>query len=285
MDWPASLVTELAARRCLVFIGAGASAGCVSADGAIRPPLWGAFLNRLKQAMPLGSDLSAIDSLMGKERFLDAAEIIVNKLPQAEFTRVVRDLLVKPKFLHSKVHEAILEIDPKVVVTTNYDDVYDNYCRSGQAQDGYNVCKYYDDHLVNDLRSPIRLVLKSHGCITDVSKIVLTRSSYFKQKQMHPNFFSVLDALFVTNTILFIGYRINDPDIQLILENSNIAARSLHRHYALVEDSMHPDIEAASTFSYNIDFLKFPTGDYGSAEASLFELAELVKQFRATNPS
>ena len=285
MEWPPALVTELAARRCIVFIGAGASAGCIAADGKTKPPLWTEFLDRLKQAMPGGTDTAAIDSLLGKDRFLDAAEIIVNKLTPAEFTRVVRELLEKPKFTHSKVHEAVLEIDPKVTVTTNYDIIYDNYCRSGQAVDGYNICKYYDDHLVNDLRSPVRLIVKSHGCLSDVSKIVLTRSSYFKQKQLHASFYNVLDALFITNTILFIGYSINDPDIQLLLENSNIAAKSSHRHYAFVQDDMHADIEAASSNAYNIDFLKFPAGNYAFAEAGLVELAELVKQFRATNPS
>ena len=51
MDWPVSLVEELASRRCIVFLGAGASAGCLSAVDRSSPPTWGVFLEDLKNRM------------------------------------------------------------------------------------------------------------------------------------------------------------------------------------------------------------------------------------------
>lgn len=269
MDWPVALIAELAARRCIIFFGAGASAGCLSADKSCKPPLWETFLTQLKAAMPAGTGFSSIDALIAKERFLDAAEIILGKVAPADFTRIVRQLFVTPRYCASKIHEAVLEIDPKVVVTTNYDDIYDNYCRTGMASDGYNVCKYYEQHLVNDLRSPVRLVIKAHGCVSDPSRIVLTRSQYFKERQHYAAFYQVLDALFLTNTILFLGYSLSDPDIQLVLENSNIAAQSSHKHYAFVSDELHPDIEQAISNSYNIHFIKYPKGQHDAAENAL----------------
>ncbi len=160
MVWPIALVAELASRRCITFIGAGASACAVAADGTTRPPLWPALLNTLKTASPSGIDLSAVDDLVGKEKFLDAAEILLAKITPADFSRIIREQFVQPRFCASPIHEALLTIDPKIVVTTNYDDIYDTYCRAGLASDGYNVCKYYEDHLVNDLRSPVRLIIK-----------------------------------------------------------------------------------------------------------------------------
>jgi len=285
MAWPVALVAELASRRCAIFIGAGASAGAIAADGVTRPPLWRSFLNTLKAAAPVGTDLSAVDDLVGKERYLDAAEILLAKITAADFSRIVREQFVQPRFTHAPMHEALLAIDPKVVVTTNYDDIYDTYCRTGLARDGYNVCKYYEDHLVNDLRSPVRLVVKAHGCVSDPSKIVLTRSQYFRERQAHASFYNVLDALFLTNTLLFIGYGLSDPDIQLVLENTNISAKSSHTHYALIEDNIQPDIEAAARRAYNIHFVKYPAGKHDQAERMLAELAEDVTQFRVTNPS
>ncbi|MFH1976989.1 MAG: SIR2 family protein [Pseudomonadota bacterium] len=285
MDWPVALVTELAARRCIVFLGAGASANCPSADGTCTPPLWPAFLTQLKEAMPRGVDTTSIDDLIAKERFLDAAEVIVAKVAAADFARVVRQSFVVPRYSPSLVHEAVLEIDPKILVTTNYDDIYDNYCRTGMAHDGYNVCKYYDQHLVNDLRSPVRLVIKAHGCVSDPSRIVLTRSQYFRERQGHGAFYQVMDALFLTNTVFFVGYSLSDPDIQLILENSNIAARSSHSHYAFISDDLHPDIEQAAAGAYNIRFIKHPRGDHAEAEKYLKGLAQEVIQSRIANPS
>lgn len=284
MAWPRALVAELAARRCIVFLGAGASAGSRSLDGTIRPPLWSEFLTALKQAAPYGTDLSSVDALIEKEKFLDAAEIILSKVPAADFTRIIREKLVQPRFGHSSLHLSTLTIDPKIVVTTNYDDIYDTFCRTGQARDGYNVCKYYEDHLVNDLRSPVRLIVKAHGCVSDASRIVLTRSQYFKERQLHAAFFNVLDALFLTHTILFVGYSLSDPDIQLVLENAAIAARSSHTHYALVQDNMQADVESALQKSYNISFVKYPAGQHALAEEMMRELAEEVVQFRTANP-
>jgi hypothetical protein len=242
-------------------------------------------INELKAAIPAGPSLAAVDDLLAKERFLDAAEVIMGKIASADFTRIVRDKFVKPRFQNSKIHEAVLNIDPKIVVTTNYDDIYDNYCRSGTALDGYNICKYYEQHLVNDLRSPVRLIIKAHGCVSDASKIVLTRSQYFKERQEHSAFYTVLNALFLTHTILFIGYSLSDPDIQLVLENSNIAAPSSHKHYALVQDDLQPDIEQAAAKAYNIHFIKYGKGRHDEAELALIDLRDKVTRFRISNLS
>jgi hypothetical protein len=285
MSWPVALIAELAARRSILFLGAGVSAGCLAADGVTRPPLWPAFLATLRSVAPASTDLSSADSLIQKERFLDAAEILLAKVPPADFSRVVREKFVQPRYSHSSIHLSVLNIDPKIVVTTNYDDIYDTFCRTGLARDGYNVCKYYDNHLVNDLRSPVRLIVKAHGCVSDPSQIVLTRSQYFKERHLHSAFYNVLDALFLTNTILFIGYSLSDPDIQLVLENASISASSAHTHYALVEDSLQPDIEEATRKAYNIHFIKYPAGRHDEAERLLNELSHEVTQFRVANPT
>ena len=91
--------------------------------------------------------------------------------------------------------------------------------------------------------------------------------------------------LFLTHTILFVGYSLSDPDIQLVLENSNIAAQCDHKHYALISDELHPDIEQAAARAYNIHFLKYPKGNHSEAEEALRQLATKVTQFRISNPS
>ena len=91
MDWPLALVAELAARRCIIFLGAGASAGCVSADKSSNPPLWKNFLSKLEEAIPGGGERGTIEDLVRKERFLDAAEVILGKIQAADFARIVRE--------------------------------------------------------------------------------------------------------------------------------------------------------------------------------------------------
>ena len=284
--WPKALIEELAARRCVIFLGAGASAGCKTVGTDPKsPPNWGQLLEGLKSIARDKDSLEIVDDLIAKEKYLDAAEILFGSTNRADFSAYIRDVMAVPRYQQSSIHESILTIDPKIVVTTNYDDIYDNYCRSGQESGLYNVCKYYESHLVSDLRSPVRQIVKAHGCISDPSKMVLTRSQYFKERQDHPNFYKVLDALFLTNTLFFVGYSLSDPDIQLLLENSNIAYENSHPHYALISEGINKSIKEAYRKAYNIDFIEFPTDDYNRANEMLNELQLLVTERRQVNPA
>lgn len=284
--WPESLVEELASRRGIIFLGAGASAGSLNNDTPpSRPPTWSSLLSGLKDMSGNEAVVAAAEALITKEKYLDAAEVLMNDVNEPDFASFIRDTFVSPRFSESKVHEIVLEIDPKIVITTNYDDIYESYCKVGGGQGLYNVCKYYETHLVSDLRSPVRQIIKAHGCVSDPSKVVLTRSQYFKAKQEYSSFYKVLDALFLTNTLLFIGYGLSDPDIQILLENTNIVYKTSHPHYALIEAGMNPSLKAAYTKSYNIQFIEFPQGDYDAALSALSELNVKVLEKRASNPS
>lgn len=284
--WPRALVEEVASRRCIVFLGAGASAGSINQDTPPKsPPTWSTLLDGIKSIARDEASKPIADSLIAQEKYLDAAEVLFGSINPADFASYIREVMAEPRYQASDIHEHVLNLDPKIVVTTNYDDIYDNYCKSGKEQGLYNVCKYYETHLVSDLRSPVRQIIKAHGCITDPSKIVLTRSQYFQERQNYPNFYKVLDALFLTNTLLFLGYGLSDPDIQLMLENSNITYKASHPHYALVEEGMDKSIKKAYKEAYNIDFIEFPAGNFAKAYEMLEELVQQVNKRRETNPA
>jgi hypothetical protein len=280
MIWPDALVAELAARRCVVFMGAGASAGANAAAGITSPPSWAQLIGQLRARFERPEDKDVVEKLVTQERFLDVAEILLSSANAADFAAFVRDSFVAPRYSQSRVHESVLALDPKVVITTNWDDIYDRYCQTGDAQNGYNVAQYYLDNIVSVLRSPVRLVVKAHGCVTDPSKIVLSRSQYFAAKQRYSLFYRVLDSLFLTSTVLFLGYSLTDPDIQLVLENASIAARSSHPHYAVLPSGQHRAIAASLQQSYNIQILEYPAGDYAALNQGLAGLADLVEKHR-----
>jgi hypothetical protein len=274
--WPPSLVEELADRRCILVLGAGASASCVG-NGGTRPPLWRSFLvTAINELVPnADTKIIAVD-LLDKERFLDCAEVIIEAANKADFARFIRRTFVQPRFKPCNIHELVLTLDPKVVITTNYDEIYDHYCRDGEAKDGYNVCKYYEDHALNALRSPERLILKAHGCVSDPDKIILSRSQYFNARRLHVQFYNILDGLFLVNTALFVGCSLVDPDLQLILENVNLSAHSSHPHYALIEAGTSPAVCSSFKRTYNVQLLEYDVGHHEQVPAALAELSELV---------
>jgi hypothetical protein len=274
--WPEALVSELAERRCIIFMGAGASMGSLALDGLRKPPGWRALLEGLLPRIPNNKDKALVSRLLKKQRFLDAAEIIRDACNAADFTQYLETTFTEPHFQPSEYHKVIRDIDPKIVMTTNYDQIYDQYCIGGAAAAGYKVSRYHDPTLVQNLRSRQSLVVKAHGCLSQPENIILSRSSYYRAKRDYSGFYSVLDALFLTQTILFVGCSLTDPDIQLVLENANISASSSHPHYALVENVGHYSTRKAIKEMHNIELLEYKPNRYDLAVAGLVDLKDQV---------
>jgi hypothetical protein len=281
INWPDALATELAERRCIIFMGAGVSMGSVAADGLQQPPGWGGFLSGALALVTKRADKAFARGLIDASQFLDAAEVITECSDRADFGEYLRRTFIQPRFAPSEMHKVILEMDPKIVVTTNYDQIYDHYCESGKAQSGYNVALHSSKFVVENIRSRIRLIIKAHGCVSDPNQIVLSRSSYYRARRDHPGFYQVLDALFLTNTLLFVGCSLTDPDIQLILENVNISAPSSHPHYALIEKTQHRSIKAAIKTTHNIELIEYPAGRHDAALSALIALKDKVNLLRS----
>lgn len=280
IKWPESLVTELAERRCIIFAGAGVSVGSTAEDGRTHPPNWEKLLRGALPIVTKEVDRRYARSLIAQKLYLNAAEVIVDCSNEADFSGYLRQTLVEPRFSPSELHKTILEIDPKVFITTNYDQIYDNYCNSGKAAGGYNICRYYERFAVENLRSRTRLVIKAHGCVSDATRIILSRSSYYEARRDYPGFYKVLDGLFLTNTLLFVGCSLTDPDIQLVLENANISAPSSHPHYSLVEKTHHRSIKASIKTTHNIELLEYPKGKHQDAIDAMSSLRDRVIEIR-----
>ena len=279
--WPQALLTEVAERRCVVVLGAGASASAINASGQ-RPSEWRAFLSAGIARISSGTDRAAAQEQLDRGAVLDAAQIMSDALGSADFARFIRQELEDPGFEASELHEQIVRIDPKIVITTNYDKIYESLATRGAAAAGYNVCRYHDSHLVNDLRSDRRLIIKAHGCVSDPAHIVLTRGQYFAARRDYPQFFAALDALFLTSTLLFIGSGFNgDPDIELLLQNVNISAPSSHTHFAVVEAGRHASVRRAMEQTHNVTFLEYEAGDHAQVTDALRRLADDVDAYRA----
>lgn len=64
IHWPQSLIPEVAERRCIVVLGAGASAGSRSRDGASSPPDWSTLLTRAADLVADNDEKALVASLI-----------------------------------------------------------------------------------------------------------------------------------------------------------------------------------------------------------------------------
>jgi SIR2-like domain len=280
VDWPESLVVELAERRCIPVLGAGLSATALSADGH-GPPTWREFLTNATSVISNSATVTEVEGLIAEGRLVDASEVIGATIASSDFSRIIRREFVEPNFQPSEWHRLVQSLDAKVVVTLSYDDIYEKQCKSGAAQPAYNISRYFDSHLLNDLRSDVRFIIKAHGCTSDPTRIILTRRQYFEARRQSRSFYAILDSLFLTSTLLFVGCGFNeDPDIHLALENANIAAPCHHPHYALLSPGRPGAILDAMEHTFNVKFLRYVAGEHQEGLVALRELTEAVESRR-----
>lgn len=284
VTWPEALVTEIAERRCVVILGAGASADCVDADGEA-PPTWSELLLGAAGKFLAGRpEMDDFNAYMVKELLLEAAEVIVECAYPADYSEYLRDALGRHPYTIGRIYEQIVKLDARVNVSTNFDEILDNYCRNqGQGQP-YSVIQYYEPNAIRELRSRRRLVLKAHGSVCDTGKLVLTRLQSYRARREHPRFFELLHALFLTNSLLFVGHSLRDPDLQLLLESVHMASQDTFPHYALVPGG-RPAVEKKIVGeTYNLHLLEYDAGQHCQASDALADLADQVESYRAAHP-
>lgn len=272
ITWPDSLVRELAERRVVLFIGSGISK---VAHPAL--PTWAALLTTLSAKLTRRKDRELVKLLIRQGKLLDAAQVIKDSVPKPDLSADLRAIFQIRPTPHHAIYDDMLQLDPKSIITTNYDEFIEkNFEHFSKGAEAHSISDHKSSKLLNDLRSPIRSIVKMHGLIDDPASVVLDRSSFFEARQLNVSMFSIISSMMTVNTVLFLGYSVSDPDIQITLENINLSSPSEHRHYALVSKFDHASLRSAMTRTYNIDFIEYPAGQHDSVPEAVKGLREAV---------
>ena len=115
----------------------------------------------------------------------------------------------------------IFDLNPKHIITTNYDRLLERSRHILAKQ--YQVIVENKDLLNSDNN---KYIVKMHGCIQDPHTIILKEDDYLDYSQNHILIETFLKSLIVDNTILFLGYSINDYNVKLILSWLNYFKKS-----------------------------------------------------------
>ena len=104
-----------------------------------------------------------------------------------------------------------MSFNPSSLVTTNFDELLEDaaiqYCQSFKSV----AC----DNEVPSINGD-RFILKVHGDIRH-SNIVFKEEDYLSYSENFKLIETLLKSIFSTNTVVFIGYGLNDYNIRLIL--------------------------------------------------------------------
>ncbi len=135
------------------------------------------------------------------------------------------------------------------IITTNYDKSIESLFE-------------FSPLLGNDilLSNPYGSVYKIHGCISDISNIIITEEDYNNFDKEYELIRAQLLSLFIHNPIIFIGYSIEDKNIRKILktifsyvDHRSEIAEKIKSNFLLVEYEKDSTNTLVTEYDINID--------------------------------
>ena len=285
ITWPTKLVEDIARRRSVLFLGSGVSANSVNKDGE-RPKTWVEVLEEGVTRLPADvkkKQRDVVKNLIKRRELLLACELLRKYLGAEEYKDLLKEEFFDKHFQKSPIHEEIEQLDSRIVITPNFDQIYENYVRSIPGNDVV-VTKYSDNNILDSIRTASRLIIKSHGDITAGDEIIFTKADYARARSQHAQFYNILDALLITHTFVFIGAGLNDPDMQLLLEDYTYRNKYKRKHYFVTpKDSLSKDEFDVISENLSLKFLTYDKKDkHKELTDSIKELHCLVDAERET---
>ncbi|SEE20811.1 SIR2 family protein [Ruania alba] len=279
MKWPDELVGDIARRRAVLYLGAGVSASAASEDDR-RPPQWEEFLLRARRRLGKRVPSDTVKQLIDLGDLLGACELLKASLDES-WPELLKQEFVAPKFRPSRLHRRLHELDLPIVLTPNFDAVYDNFV-SAETNGTTVVKQYYDADLPLFLRRSYRFVLKMHGSVSEPSRMVFTRSEYARLRSEHARFMELMGSLILTHTFLFVGTSLNDPDLRLFLENYHHSHPNSPPHYMTSPRSeVSPHLDDSIRKNMNLKLLRYsPENEHSDLVESISDLILRVESER-----
>ena len=280
-EWPPKLVEELANRRAIIFVGSGLTSSCVDENGN-RPPSWDSFIknfiDEIKKNGYSKKSIKFIEQQYSQKNYLMALQAIFslsNSSTYSHFLKRQFDVDVNP----SEAYKCLIDIDSDIVISTNFDQVLD---RLYSSVAGYVVANYDDySRIIENIKSPKKLLIKAHGSIDDTTKMIFTSEEYFRIRRENSAFYEILKSLFMVHSVLFIGYSLNDPDIQLILESlADLSVISVPNHILLQKGDAHEEMIKYWKNVYNIEVIEYDGENYENFIPALKKLRDEVQELR-----
>lgn len=110
------------------------------------------------------------------------------------------------------IDDEIFSVFPRHIITTNYDSLLE---KSQSVNSLLYAVVTQDSDLLAEASD--RYIIKMHGGLEKADTIVLKESDYIKYEQEHPLICTFIKSLLVNHTFVFLGYSLNDNNLNLII--------------------------------------------------------------------
>lgn len=239
---PPEVIENFKKNQACFFVGAG-----LSIDAGF--PSWKGLIEKLideVEKLPY-HDPSKVkeyrDLVKDGTKFLFLAEDIKNELG-GKFNDLLGDWFGDPSAKFTTNHELLASIPANLLLTINYDRLIENGYNSvhGFFPLVYTYTQEDSRQAANLFWKKRFFILKAHG---DASKnplgLILSQKDYRKTLYREPGYRSLLQSIFTSYSVFFIGVSLSDPEFIQLLD---YLYDSYHgggpTHYVLMEEDHVP---------------------------------------------
>lgn len=278
-DIPKNLIDNFKSGVGVFFVGAGLS----RASGL---PTWGGLIEELiNEAEKLNwVDTAKIDELRSlatdNSKFLFLAEelkIVLGTAYEEYFER--RFVESKPSVTEN--HRNLVRTNCNLVITINYDDIIERAYNEVFATMPNSFIYSDAKKAANNFWKNHFFILKAHGDVkTDATSVILSQQDYRKVLYREPGYRNLLQSIFTTRSVLFVGVSMSDPEFNQLLDYLH---DSYHgggpTHYLLIEqDRTNGTLTRRFKDDFKIEVIMFENskGDYAELSEFLKLLADIA---------
>jgi SIR2-like domain len=199
---PRELLDDIRRGECVPVIGAGFSLNARLPAGC-RMPVWDDLGTAVAARMNADTTGSPLRDL---SRYCDSRG-------RFELVRMLWDSLHVRRAKPGPAHLEFARLPFKHVITTNFDFLLE---RAYYACDKSCIPVVDEDLMTFGRTDGETQLIKMHGDLHHPSLLVLTEEDYDKFREQRERMFHTVMHLLIDNTVLFIGYSIDDPDFRQI---------------------------------------------------------------------
>jgi len=208
-------------NKLVLFIGAG-----VSANSGL--PLWKDLIEKIKKKIKVSDNFND---------YLKIAQYYYNSRGEKEYYDFLKEEL-EVEASPNNIHEALLDMNPCHIITTNYDDLIEKEARKKGM---------FYDVVAKDTDLPYtpnnKMIIKMHGDFKN-RNIVFKEDDYLSYSNNFKLIENYIKSLFSTNVVLFVGYSLGDTNVQLIFQwIKDILGKDLPKPYFLKIDNIDSEVD------------------------------------------
>lgn len=224
----ADLVDDIARRRFVLFVGAGASKWALPKGGGSFKD-WAQFLNDVNSKIKNRRIRGIVSNLIETKEYLLASEILKSNLSDTWVSLLSAEFQQAAEV--SRLHRSLIKLHPRVIVTTNFDKLIENAWNDADDSSYATVVTHVGEDAFRLFRDDEKYLIKIHGSIDRPREIVFDKTSYQAAALNNKYYIDILSTLLLTHTFIFVGFSMEDPAVSMIVEGAAYRFPSTRPHY------------------------------------------------------